>query len=162
MHGDQRILRLLQQAFGSVARPAHFTDVFHCDECAEQDARLRLCNPRALGFEDVAYAAFDPFCVATPQALGYFFPALARLALAPPSPAHGWYASQLLFHLHIDEIDNRFYRYCNDAQRTAVAKLLAHLMETRASLALAEASTERFIQCHRLWSAPLVGGRLLN
>ena len=69
MHGDQRILELLKQAFGKLDRPAHFTDVSHCDECAEQDTRLRLCNPRAVGFEDVARAAFDPFCVASPQAL---------------------------------------------------------------------------------------------
>lgn len=162
MHGDQRILKQLRQAFGGVPRPAHFTDVFHCDECAEQDTRLRLCNPRSLGFEDVAYAAFDPFCVATPHALGYFFPALARLALAPPSPAHGWYGSQLLFHLHVDDRDNPFFRYCSERQRVAVAQLLAHLLETRASLALAEAATERFIQCHQLWSDPRQAGRLLN
>lgn len=162
MHGDQRVLELLKQAFGKLDRPAHFTDVSHCDECAEQDTRLRLCNPRALSFEDVARAAFDPFCVASPQALGYFFPALAKLALAPPSPDHGWYASQLLFHLQVDEVDNRFYRYCNDSQRVAVARLLAHLLETRASLALADLATERFIQCHRLWSAPRIDGQLLN
>jgi hypothetical protein len=35
-------------------------------------------------------------------------------------------------------------------------------VETRAGLALAEGSIERFMRCHQLWSAPLVEGRMLN
>lgn len=162
MQGDHAVLRLIENAFGRLERPAHFTDILHCAECAEHDDRLQLCNPRSLGLEDVGYVAFDPFCVATPHALAYFFPALARLALNPPSRDHGWYASQLLFHLDIEKVDNRFYRYCDETQRRAVARLLAHIMETRLGLAFEDQSNERFMQCHQLWSAQRIEGHLLN
>lgn len=162
MNHDHQILQLIERAFGALERPRHFTHVWHCDECAAHDERLQLCDRQTITLEDVAYVAYDPFCVATPHALGYFFPALAKFALGPPNPEHGWYASQLLFHLHIEEIDNPFYRFCDDHQRQAVTRLLAHIVETRAGLALAEGSIERFMRCHQLWSAPLVEGRMLN
>ncbi len=162
MQSDHTVLKMIESVFGGLERPAHFTDTQHCTECAEHDDRLQLCEPHAMHLEDVGYAAFDPFCVATPHAMAYFFPSLARLALNPPSPEHGWYASQLLFHLEVEEIDNRFYRYCDETQRRAVAHLLAHIMDTRPGLALDDRSNERFMQCHQLWSAPRVDGHLLN
>ena len=159
---DRSVLQGINVAFGTLERPRYFTHIWHCEECADHDDRLQLCDRHTLCLEDVGYAACDPFCVATPQALAYFFPSLARLALAPPSSEHGWYATQLLFHLAVDEIDNPFYRHCDTRQRAAVARLLAHVVETRAQLAIEEQATDNFVRCYRLWSAPLIGGRMIN
>lgn len=160
--GDRQILARIQRAFGDEARPHQFAPAWHCPECAAHDERLRACTPRTLAYEDVAYAACDPFTVATPEALAYFFPRLARFALGAPSPDHGWYASQLLFHLSVLEADNGFYRYCSESQRVAVAELLAHLLETRGALALEELALERFVHSYRIWSAPRREGRMIN
>lgn len=158
---DADILSALARVFAGAPRPAHFTDFAHCAECAEHDERLQACARDALCLEDVGYAAFDPFCVALPESFSYFFPALARLALATPSAEHGWYGSQLLFHLMAERLGNGFHRACNAAQRKAVARFLRHLLETRASLVEADRATHALTDCYSLWStAPSV--RVLN
>ena len=63
----------------------------------------------------------------------YYMPTLAKFAMDPPSSQHGWYGDQLLVHLYADGAQNAFIQYCNAEQRRAVAALLAHFVETRAS-----------------------------
>src|SRR5262249_14662119 len=87
-----------------------------------------------------------------PAALAYFFPGLARLALLPPSQDHGWYASQLLFHLDRDEPENAFYLYCSAEQRAAVARLLEHIVETRAFEVNEDDVAARFHACRSRWA----------
>jgi len=158
---DVDILSALERAFSTAPRPVHFTDFAHCAECTEHDERLQACAREALHLEDVGYAAFDPFCVALPESFAYFLPSLARLALAPPSAEHGWYGTQLLFHLMAERHGNGFYRICTSAQRQAVARFLRHLLETRASLVEADCATHALTDCYSLWStAPSL--RVLN
>jgi len=151
---DDALLSWLERQFDGQARPAHFTDFAHCAECAGHDERLQACNPANLDLEDVGYAAFDPFCVAVPASFTYFFPALARLALSPPSAEHGWYGAQLLFHLSPARRGNGFFDACSPAQRAAVARFLRHLLETRAALAAGDGVTEALLDCYALWSVP--------
>ena len=156
MNGDAALLARIDAAFGEVARPHHFTDFAHCAECAAHDERLQACPGRALELEDVAYAAWDPFCVALPASFTYFFPALARLALATPDIEHDWYGSQLLFHLAQARHGNGFHAACTPAQRATVAALLGHLLESRAALIDADRARQQFLDSHRYWSEALV------
>lgn len=151
---DDALLSWLERQFGAQPRPSHFTDFAHCAECAGHDERLQACEPASLELEDVGYAAFDPFCVAVPASFTYFFPALARLALSPPSAEHGWYGSQLLFHLSPARRGNGFFDACSAAQRAAVARFLRHLLETRAALAADDGMADALLDCYALWTAP--------
>ena len=82
----------------------------------------------------------------------YFFPSLARFALAEPDSQSGWYGEQLLFHLSSGFKDNNFFRYCSPRQRRAVSIFLGHIIESRAALVEAYAATDQFLRCHELWS----------
>jgi len=158
---DAAVLSWLDRQFGGQPRPRHFTDFTHCVECAGHDERLQACARHRLDLEDVGYAAFDPFCVALPASFTYFFPALARLALSPPSDEHGWYGTQLLFHLSAARRANGFLDACTPAQREAVARFLRHLLETRAALAASDGMTDALLDCYALWTAP-ESARVLN
>jgi hypothetical protein len=161
MSSDVDILSVLERAFAAAPRPVHFTDFAHCAECAEHDERLQACARDALSLEDVGYAAFDPFCIAQPESFSYFFPALARLALAAPSADHGWYGTQLLFHLTAERLGNGFFNACTTAQRAGVARFLRHLLETRAGLVAGDRATDALTDCYRLWSTA-APARVLN
>ena len=151
MSTDAEVLVAIDAAFGAVARPAHFTNFTHCCECADHDAVLRSRTRETLGLEDVGNPGWDPLCFTSPQGLAYYFPTLARLALAPPADPYGWYADHLLFHLYAGFRDNSFYQYCSQVQRTAVAGFLAHVIETRAALVDTHGVADDFLHCHNLW-----------
>ncbi len=151
---DRDLLRRIEGAFASVMRPPHFTDFAHCAECAEHDRLLRVCADRVMVLEDVGYAGWDPFCVALPTSFAFFFPSLARFALADPDAEHGWYGTQLLFHLDEARRANGFHASCTTPQRAAVAALLKHLMETRRPLIDGERAARAFVDCYRFWVEP--------
>lgn len=151
MKNDAAILAVIDAEFGAVPRPEHFTDFAHCCECAEHDETLRSRDRASLRIEDVGNPGWDPLCFCSAEGIAYFFPALARLALAGPAGESGWYGEQLLFHLYYDYRDNRFYQYCLPSQRTAVAGFLAHLIDTRATLIDDHAGADEFLRCHELW-----------
>ncbi len=91
-------------------------------------------------------------CFASAKGIAYYFPALARLALAPPVEGRGWYATQLLSQLGYDSGDNRVYRFCDPAQRAAVAALLDRLAESRSSEVGAHGVEDELAACRELWS----------
>lgn len=148
---DRGVLAAIDAAFADAARPPHFTDFAHCAECAEHDEHLQACATHGLTHADVASAAADPFCVALPATFSYFFPTLARLALAGPHAEHGWYGLQLAFHLAEARRDNGFHAQCSPAQRAAVAALLWHLLETRAGLLDTARAAKDMADCYRFW-----------
>ena len=152
MSTDTEVIARIDAAFGAVERPAHFTDFTHCCECAEHDELLRSRDRETLRIEDVGNPGWDPICFTSPQGIAYYFPSLARLALAPPFPTHGWYGDQLLFHLYYGFRDNRFFQYCSAEQRAVVASLLGHIIESRAALVDELAFPDEFLRCHELWS----------
>lgn len=151
MNNDSAILALIDAEFSAVPRPEHFTDFTHCCECAEHDEALRSRDCASLRIEDVGNPGWDPLCFCSAEGIAYFFPALARLALAEPAGAYGWYGEQLLFHLYDSFRENRFYQYCTPSQRTAVAGFLAHVIATRAALIDDHAVADEFLRCHELW-----------
>jgi hypothetical protein len=97
---DTEALGILDAAFGPCPRPEHFTNDKHCEECAEHDELLRNRDRDTLTVADVGNPSWDPICFISGEGFNYYFPTLARLALADPADGHGWYFEQLLFHLN--------------------------------------------------------------
>ena len=151
---EARVLTEIDIAFGEAPRPAHFTNYRHCCECADHDARLRARDRVSLTIADVGNPGWDPLCFITPSGMAYYFPTLARLALDLPDARHGWYADQLLFHLYSGYRYNAFFQFCNVAQRTAVARLLALLIETRTALIDDAGAADEWLRCWDLWAGP--------
>src|SRR5262245_43226978 len=100
MPTDAQILTAIDAAFGAWPRPQHFTDYRHCCECAEHDELLRSRDRSTLLQADVGNAGWDPICFCSAEGIAYYFPALARFALAEPVPELDWYGWQLIFHLY--------------------------------------------------------------
>ena len=151
MNDDEAVLSAIDAAFGAVERPTHFHRDLSDPEAAEHDALLRSRDRESLSFADVGNAGWDPICDALPNGIAYFFPKLARLALAVPANPWDWYAQQLLFHLSYKSDQNAFLLYCNPKQRAAVAGLLAHIIETRAALLQEGQFAKEFTSCLALW-----------
>jgi hypothetical protein len=151
---DVAILRLVQTAFARCERPEHFTDYKHCCECSEHDELLRSRDNNTLQSEDVGNAGWDPLCFVQPSGFGYFFPALARLALTEPNPARDWYLPQLLFHLTYEGEANRHLQSFDQEQRHAVAALLQQISTTRAVLVDEWSCRDELRHAITLWSGP--------
>jgi hypothetical protein len=152
MSTDSEVLDCIDAAFWSSPRPQHFTDFTHCCECAEHDELLRSRNRESLGIEDVGNPGWDPICFVTAEGFAYYFPSLARLALASPAGPGGWYGPQLLFHLSYQAEDNRRYQGCTPAQRIAVARLLQHLIDSRSTLIDDYRASDDFARCCEIWN----------
>jgi hypothetical protein len=143
---DEEVLRRIDQAFAGTAKPEHFTDYSHCDECEDHDQVLRARTRETLHREDLGNAGWDPLNFPSEQGIAYLFPALARFALLPDVwRHHSWYGSQLLFHLSWDGGSNRFLAWCSPTQQDAVYELLKHLAETRQS-AIVQSGDEDALQ----------------
>ena len=149
---DEHVLRELVTAFAAVGRPDHFTNHTHCCECTEHDELLCSRDRDQLSLEDVGCEAWDPVCFASAHAFAYLLPALGRLALLPPDPKWGWYGSHLIFHLAWDGAENERWRYCTEAQRRAVARLIEHMILTRPALVDASYRADLFFQAQEIWS----------
>ena len=147
---DQDILRVIDDAFGDVARPAHFTVADGDPECMDHDKLLHSRTTATLTMDDVGNIGYDPLVECFPNGIAYFFPALARFALADPGP-HGWYPFQLALHLTRDGADNRFLNFCTASQKSAVFALLTHIQTTRADTIELECSASEIGNCLALW-----------
>lgn len=129
---DLRVLDRIDDAFGSVQKPAHFTDYGHCDECKEHDDTLRSQTKETIGRNHLGTAGWDPITFTTAEGVAYYFPALARFALRPAIGDRDWYGDQLLWHLCYGAEANKLLRWCNAHQKTAVYELLEHIAESKA------------------------------
>jgi hypothetical protein len=96
---DDEIFQAIRAAFADCRRPEHFTNYTHCEECHEHDEVLCAHDVDTLALDDVGNPGWDPICFISPQGFAYYFPALARLALAPADDQNDQYLPQLLFHL---------------------------------------------------------------
>ena len=130
---DAEILRTIRELCDTT-RPEHFANPNHCCECAEHDELLCSRDLDTLTVDDVGNPGWDPICMVTAHAFFYYFPALARLALEPPSSGHGWYFEQLLFHLTYEGSANRRRLAADLRHKQAVLMLLEYVRDTRASL----------------------------
>lgn len=151
MATDAEILKQVKQVFQACARPAHFTNYTHCEECAEHDKVLSLRTVDSLRREDAGTIGWDPFCFTAPDGFKYYFPALVRLSLENP-PKDEWYGHQLLFHLTSGGRKNRFYVGFDNRQRRAVVEFLKHLGETRRQLLEHNLCDDTHLEALKIWS----------
>lgn len=152
MQTDADVLAQVEAAFGSVAKPLHFTNFEHCEECAEHDATLRNHDKESLGLELLDNPGWDPLCFCSPEGKAYYFSLLAKYSLAPPRYPSDWYGEQLLFHLESGGRENLFLQYCSIEQRRAVAALLSHWIQTQAHRFAVESTLVELQRAHELWS----------
>lgn len=150
---DAEVLEAVRRAFSGCPRPEHFTNYTHCEECGEHDDLLLSRDVDSLQIEDVGNPGWDPICFVSPEGFAYLFPGLARLALNEPSPTHGWYGDQLLFHLTYKGQENRHLAHFTPQQRGAVVSFLRHLADTRAELADQYLCADTLLWAIDLWSA---------
>lgn len=109
--------------FGATAKPEHFTNFRHCDECREHDETLRAHTRESISLAELGNPGWDPICfVNSIEGFRYYLPALARLSLGR---GDGYYLSQFLFHLNPERISALRETECQ-----ALADFLEHLMET--------------------------------
>lgn len=151
MKTDHAILFEIDKAFGSVARPEWFTVADGDPETMDHEALLSSRDRETLTLEDVNRPGYDPMTECLLPGYAYYFPTLARLALVQPVDRYSWYASLLLDKLRFYEDSNHFYTYCNPAQRAAVASLIRHILETRASTVSESLDPEDFARCLNSW-----------
>jgi hypothetical protein len=160
VNADSDILQTIRAAFASCARPEHFTDYTHCEECREHDELLRNHDLDTLTREAVGHAGWDPICFISPEGFAYYFPALARLALVPPNDQQDWYLPQLLFHLRHNGHHNERFCHCSLEQRSVVAMFLKHVIDTRPKLLDQHCSVEDAKCVLKIWMPTESAGEL--
>jgi hypothetical protein len=148
MSSDLDIVKLVEVAFASVAKPTHFGNHRHCEECAEYDAILTSEDRSTLKLEQVDNPAADPLCFSSPHGKAYYMPSLVRFAL---QEANYW--PRLVFHLESNGPNNDLICYCNSGQRAAVAAFLEHLVETRTQEVDQSGHLEEVLRTHGYWSS---------
>jgi hypothetical protein len=113
-----------------------------------------LCSRdvESLAIEDVGNAGWDPLCSTSAEGFAYFFPALARLALAEPAEPFGWYGPQLLFHLTYDGQSNRHLLHFTPEQKEAVVALLRHIGDNRQNQLAGYLTVDEIQTAINLWS----------
>ena len=105
MSTDASILASIDTEFGNLLRPEHFTNHAHCCECAEHDELLRSRDRDTLRVEDVCNPGWDPLCFCSPEGLAYFFPSLARFALAEAESRCAWDGGESVAAVIADRLD---------------------------------------------------------
>jgi len=151
MSSDNSILEIVEAAFIDVAKPEHFTNYLHCEECEEHDQTLLLHDRETLTVAQVNNQGWDPICFCTPRGKAYYMPSLVRFALAESTEKVSPYWQQLLFHLEGDGSNNALIAHCTGPQREAIAAFLQHLVETRASEVERHHSTDELLRVHGYW-----------
>ena len=109
-------LRELARLFAEHPRPATFTNVDHCSECAEHHEELAPHTPETIERQHLGHPGWDPITFATDEAFLYYLPGLARVAATARGEAY--YLDQFLSHVE------RHATLLSPAERVAVATLL--------------------------------------
>lgn len=148
---EDQIIAQTKQAFSDAARPEHFTDYSHCEECQEHNDLLRSRDLDTLKIEDVGNPGWNPISFTTPEAFRYYLPALMRLSLAEPPYGFGWYLPLLLFKLTYDGAQSRHLQFCSRQQRRAVAAFLKYVAESRRERVIEEGCTDELLRAIGLW-----------
>jgi hypothetical protein len=74
----KEILKHIDLAFRGVARPEHFTDFVHCEECKDHDDTLSAWTVRRIDREAFGQSGWSPLHFMTGEAWAYYLPAMAR------------------------------------------------------------------------------------
>jgi len=152
MATQSEAIAAVDQAFGSLPKPEHFTNFTHCEECAEHDELLRSRTRETLTFQDVGNPGWEPMCFSSAEGMAFYMPSLARLVFVDPPYGYTWYGDQLLFQLHYGSFCNKLYTYCNAEQRQAIAVLIGAMIESHGVDIEASSSEEEFLRAHEIWS----------
>jgi hypothetical protein len=149
MSTSAEILNAVEAAFSDVPKPEHFMKYSGDPESMEHDELLHERDRKTLKIEDVGNICWQPMSSCSPQGMGYYMPALARLALSEPTYGFGRYGDTLLIHL---ESRHDFFQFCNREQRAAVSSLLRHLGTLFPDCEWRLAEPEEFFECAHSWS----------
>ena len=121
---ETRALDRIDRAFAEVAKPAHFTEFDHCDECQEHDDVLRNNTRDTISRKSFGTCGWSPIGFCSPAGLRYYFPALARYALLPNMlHCHGL-TDMFLSAIGPERQGKPLAELCSAAQRSAVVAYL--------------------------------------
>ena len=152
MNSVAAVLRVIDDAFDAIPRPAHFTNFAHCEECLEHDTTLRSCPRDQLTLEQLGRPESDPVTFCTPAAQAYLLPRLVRVALDVSDDGQGGYFTQLLNHLYSGYTYNSLHQFCRRDQRSAVHQLLLHVLEEHAGQVDEWRCADELLSSLALWS----------
>ena len=153
MKTDEEALQLINECFGGLEKPEHFTNYQHCEECFEHNETLRSRDVSTLSIEDVGNICWQPISFSTPEGVSYYMPALAKLSLEPPTYNYGWYGETLGIHLSFNEEKNRIYNYCSEKQKNAISAFIKYIEESRGHLLGVEEQREEFKTLAEKWAS---------
>jgi hypothetical protein len=149
---DCAALELVRQAFQDCARPEHFTNFQHCEECAEHNQTLLSRTPDAITRQEVGNSGWDPICFVSSEGFRYYVPGLARLVIEDSPHGFDWYAAQFLWHLISDGPSNTRVKECSPMQRKALAAFVGHIIETRAEQLDKECLADDAVRAWEIWN----------
>lgn len=122
------VLAEVDAAFADVKKPDHFTDYNHCAECREHDDVLRSATRETITREALGGSGWDPMCFVDGQGFAYYFPAMARYALAQDLWGGDPYIGQFIFHVGYEKAQNRHLKWFSAKQRQAAVSVMDQLM----------------------------------
>jgi hypothetical protein len=108
MDWTQHAKRLFQ-----MPKPKHFTNYYHCCECAEHDDMLLAYDVASIDVQQLGNPGWDPLCFASVTGLLYYLPALVWLTLDTIHKPQERYLDQMLFYLMRDGKDHDLVRACS-------------------------------------------------
>jgi hypothetical protein len=151
MNNQQELIDNLYLAFNCYARPEHFTDYKHCDECLEHDQTMNSADLKTLNGSHVGTAGWSPFSFLTTEGFGYYMPRLLELSVRREKNKHGESVlSILLFHLAPSKDYDRFSGY-SDVQRKVVLEALKLMLERHQSEIVEEFIQEDLESAIKYW-----------
>ncbi len=109
----------------ALPKPEHFTNYWHCCECAEHDETLLAHDLDSIGLKQLGNPGWDPICFSSATGLLYYMPALVRLTLQTLSSPRVAYLDQFLFHLHRSDLLDA----ANLQQRQFIVAFLEYLID---------------------------------
>lgn len=132
------------------AKPDHFTDFKHCDECAEHDQTLIGHDRDSIGLDQLGHPSWDPLCFCSAEGKRYYMPALIRLTLN--SLYDEPYLDQLLFHLADFGNDNALLVLCNRQQRQFITGFLSYLIDQHSEQLDRINLADELLTVYQIWS----------
>jgi len=146
---DQRWIDWAEQLF-KMEKPDNFTELSHCEECAEHNETLKNSDVKTIGLEALGKPSWDPVCFCSVEGKLYYTPAFLRLSL--DSLDQEFYLDQFLFHLIWDGENNGYYQACSLEQRKFIASFLAYIRDNYPQFVEDNLCDENLEQAHQIWS----------
>jgi hypothetical protein len=154
--GREGIIGNAYKAFASYARPEHFTDHTHCEECAEHDQTMRSRPLSEIGVAELGNPGWCPIPFLTKQAYGYVMPRLIELALTAGSPDRPGDSFVFCYLLALTpKPEHRDLDYFTSEQRAAIEASLHYIRDHMAPLVKTECCEDDLAMALARWQDPL-------